>query len=273
VAGFRLAAEIAAGPHAIVYLGENAEGDRAAVKVYPPGGAVERVRREGAVQHQVAHPCVARLLAEGELEDGARYLVSSWVEGERLEDRLTRGPMTWPELSPVVKAIGRGLAAIHAAQVVHRDLKPTNIILPSAGEPAAVLLDFSHALVLEETRLTETGQVLGTAAYTAPEQAAGRALDARVDLYALGVIIYRALTGRLPHEDPSPAELMRKHLSEAVTPPRVHVPALPAAVEDLCMWLLAKDPTARVPNTRVLAITMQGMVDDGRAPIALGAMA
>jgi serine/threonine-protein kinase len=263
VAGFRLVERVAEGPQATVYRGERA-GARAAVKIYDlePGASwQERVRREGAAQNQVKHPCVAELLDSGVLPDGALYLVSAWIDGQRFEDRLAAGPLAWPALRPIVQAIGRGLHVIHAAGVVHRDLKPANVILPTAGDPAAVILDFGHSLTLSEERLTETGQILGTASYTAPEQAAGKLPDARADLYALGVIVYRALTGLLPFVDASPAEVLRRHLSEPVVPPRARAPerGIPSVAEDLCMWLLAKDPDARVPNTRVLAITLHAL--------------
>jgi serine/threonine-protein kinase len=272
VAGFQLGERVAAGPHATVYRGERA-GAQAAVKIYDAEQAAawgERVRREGEAQQQVKHPCVAQLLSSGVLPDGALYVVSAWVDGQRLEDRIAARPMTWQELHPIVQALGRGLHAIHSAGVVHRDLKPSNVILPASGDPHAVILDFGHSLVLSEDRLTETGQILGTASYTAPEQAAGRTIDARADLYALGVILYRALTGVLPFVDPSPAEVLRRHLSEPVIPPRTRAPqlAILPAAEDLCMWLLAKDPDARVPNTRVLAITLQSLAREAGLPSA-----
>jgi serine/threonine-protein kinase len=212
------------------------------------------------MQQKVAHPSVARLHASGVLDDGAFYLVSEWIDGVRLEDRLAAGPMEWHELGPIAWSISRGLHAIHAAGVVHRDLKPSNVMLPRAGEPA-VILDFGHALLLDDERLTETGQILGTASYIAPEQASGHPLDGRADLYALGVILYRGLTGCLPFDGPSSAEVLRRHVSEPVVRPTERAPSrtIPRAAEDLCMWLLAKEPAARVPNTRVLILTLQGM--------------
>ena len=263
VAGFELVEQVAAGPLATVYRARGATG-WAAIKIYEPEQSArwsERVHREADVQAKLAHPCVARLHGAGVLDDGAFYLASEWIEGRRLEDRLGGGPIEWDELAPIAWSISRGLHAIHAAGVVHRDLKPSNVMLPRAGEPPAVILDFGHALLLDDERLTETGQILGTASYTAPEQAAGRPLDGRADLYALGVILYRGLTGFLPFDGPSAAEVLRRHVSEPVVRPSLRAPAraIPRAVEDLCMWLLAKEPEARVPSTRVLVLTLQGM--------------
>ncbi len=148
--------------------------------------------------------------------------------------------------------------AIHAAGVVHRDLKPSNVMVPRIGHPAAVILDFSHALILGEARLTDTGTVLGSAAFMSPEQAAGQELDGRSDLYALGVILYQLLTGVPPFDDVAPAELLRRHQHEPVVSPRRRAPGrdIPRVADDLCMWLLAKERAARVPNAHVLAVTL-----------------
>lgn len=255
---------IAKRPLGSVYRGR--WGERAvAVKVYrsdlPMDDSELRVQREQQAHARVRHPCVAELLDCGRLADGASYLVSPWIEGTRLEEKLAAGPTPWDRLEPVVRAAARGLHAIHAAGVIHRDVKPSNIVLPASGDPPAVLLDFGHALVIDDERLTDQGWTLGSAAYMAPEQAAGEPLDARSDLYSLGVVIYRALTGALPFEGDSPAEVMSRHLREPVVPPCERAPAssIPAAAQDLCMWLLAKDRSQRLPNANVLALTLQGM--------------
>lgn len=263
VAGFTLERRVSTTPLAIVYYGRRG-AHQAAIKIHR-GSAdrthCERVRRERDTQRHITHPCVARLLDCGVLPDGSPYLASEWVPGIRLEDRLADGPRPWAEIVPILSALGHGLHAIHAAAVVHRDLKPSNVVLPERGEPAAVVLDFGHSLVLGEERLTDHGVILGSASYMAPEQIAGGPLDGRVDLYALGVILYRALTGVLPFEHPSPAEVMRRHRWEPLVPPRARAPraAIAAGAEDLCLWLLAKDPAARVPNAHVLLLTLAAL--------------
>ena len=259
IAGYRIEAQIADGPLAAVYRARRGAAE-VALKVYRPGLAAdgERIRREHEAQARVGHPCVVRLLDFGTLPDGGAWLASEWIEGTRLEDRLAAGALSWSELFPVVSAIADGLGAIHAAGVVHRDLKPSNVLLPERPRPAAMLLDFGHSLVLSAERLTDRGLVLGSAAYMAPEQAAGRALDGRADLYALGVILYRGLCGVLPFASRSPAEILRQHLRDPVVPPRRRAPErdVPAAAEDLCLWLLAKNSDARVPSARVLRVTL-----------------
>ncbi len=182
VGGYALVERVADGPYATVYRGRKKGDADAAVKIYEASALGRRIQREAAAQKEVLHPCVAPLVGSGDLPDGARYLVSTFIVGERLEDRLARGTIDWHEIVPVVHAVGRGLAAIHAAGIVHRDVTPANVMLPAGGEPAAVILDFGHALVLDDERLTETGQLLGSASYSAPEQAAGRPLDGRAPI-------------------------------------------------------------------------------------------
>lgn len=261
MAGFVIEERISSSPLAAVYRARR--GDlKVALKVCAPqlqGEKLdERARRERETMRKIVHPAVARLVDEGNLPDGSSFFASQWIAGVTLENRLARGPMAWDELEPIVAALGRGLGAIHAAGVIHRDLKPSNIMLPASGDPCAVILDFGHSLVLSEERLTDQGLILGSASYMAPEQAAGQPLDGRADLYTLGVIVYRALTGELPFANVSAAEVLRCHQWEPVMPPRSRTPDynISPTAEDLCMWLLAKDPALRLPNARVLAVTL-----------------
>jgi serine/threonine-protein kinase len=121
--------------------------------------------------------------------------------------------------------------------------------------------------VIDDARLTGTGLVLGSAHYMAPEQAKGGPIDHRADLYAVGVVLYRMLTGTLPFDHASPAEVMRMHQQEPVPPPRTRTAAeIPSAAEDLCLWLLAKDPAQRVPNAHVLRLTLEALERSGSAP-------
>ncbi len=240
-----------------------------AVKVYRssshlPAFNDQRVRREELAQRQIEHPCVARLIDAGCLPTGEPYLVSAWIDGPRLEDRLARGALTVSETVSILRALAAGLVAIHARDIIHRDLKPANIILPF-DSPSAVILDFGHSLLSNEQRLTDTGVILGSACYMAPEYASGAPIDARADLYALGVILYRCLTGVLPFDDRSDAEVLLKHQHEPVIPPRERDRTIPQPLEDLCMWLLAKDPAARVPNAHVLEYTLRAMRSDNVA--------
>ena len=264
LAGFALTRCVAKSPFAMVFEGYAGE-IRAAVKVYAKGSSASarRDEREARTQAQVAHPCVARALGALRRPDGSFVLASEWIDGVSLEAHLTgehgvQGPLALHEILAITRDIARGLGAIHATKTVHRDLKPSNIMLPASGNPKAVIVDFGHALVIDDSRITDTGYVLGSAHYMAPEQAQGLELDTRADLYALGVIMYRMLTGKLPFEHASAAEVMRMHRDEPVTPPRAHANVLPAA-EDLCIWLLAKEPAKRLPNAHVLRLTLESI--------------
>jgi serine/threonine protein kinase len=255
-----LFARVARGALAAVYRGSDGRADFA-VKIYERA-LTESVRAEleSAAQGKIQHPSVARLVGSGRLSDGSPYVVSEWIDGAPLTELIASRP-SWATISHVIRAIGAGLGAIHAAGVVHRDLKPSNVMVPRAGRPA-VILDFSHSLIVGSSRVTQTGVVLGSSAYMSPEQAGGMPLDGRSDLYALGVICYELLTGVTPFVDVSAAELLRKHQCEPVIPPRRRAPErdIPQSAEDLCMWLLAKNRDARVPNARVLAVTLGAMV-------------
>lgn len=244
------------GELATVYRGVR-DGVDVALKLYrvdsPVPSSKERVLREREAQRSVEHPCVARLLSDGFAPDGSPYLVSEWIDGTTLSCVLEKGVLRWEEVSPILVSITRGLAAIHAKGIVHRDVKPENVML-RANSSEAVLLDFGHSLLVNEVRLTERGWTHGSASYMAPEQAAGENLDGRADLYSVGVLLYLALTGVLPFSDVSPAVIMDKHRHEPVVSPRVRAPELNISVgaEDLVLWLMAKSPEERVPNARVL---------------------
>jgi eukaryotic-like serine/threonine-protein kinase len=271
IAGFFVEECVSSGPLASVYRARR--GSRpVALKIYHPravGAGRDRIQREAAAQARIAHRCVAPLLEWGHLDDGAAFLASAWIPGRSLAGVLDGGSLPASELVRTLDDIGAALAAIHALDIVHRDLKPANVILEDAG--AAVVIDFGHALLLDDARLTERGQVLGSAAYMAPEHASGGPTDSRADLYSLGVILYQALTGTVPFVAASSADVLQQHLWQPVTPPRRRAPDrdIPAPLEDLCLWLLAKDPQARVPSARIFRITLRaireflGAHDDG----------
>jgi serine/threonine protein kinase len=262
-AGFELTRCVGRGTMATVFEGVRGS-TRAAIKIYFRNWAThtERNEREEQAQRQISHPCVARALHTDRLPDGSFVLASEWIDGASLETRLVDGPLPWPDVVAILRDVARGLGAIHAAKVVHRDLKPSNIMLPAGTAHAAraMIVDFGHALVVDDTRLTGTGLVLGSAHYMAPEQAQGLPLDHRVDLYAAGVVLYRMLTGALPFDHDSAAEVMRMHQQEPVPPLRNRTTAVvPGAAADLCLWLLAKDPAQRVPNAHVLRLTLEAL--------------
>jgi serine/threonine-protein kinase len=260
----RIVERIASSDHAAVFRAQRAD-ESVALKICRAGNdptAAARAVREAEALRRVAHPAVATLLAAG-AQRGTPFVVTTWIDGTLLASRLGVGPIAWRELHPILVAIGDGLGAIHRAGIVHRDLKPSNVILPASGAPTAVILDLGHASVLGDPRITPSGVAVGSDGYMAPEQLAGGKADARSDLYALGVIAYRALTGAPPFAATG-VELWRAQQTAAIVPPRRRAPErdIPREAEDLCLWLLTRDPSERLPSAAVLAVTLRAVTPE-----------
>jgi serine/threonine-protein kinase len=168
-----------------------------------------RFRREGAVLKALDHPAIVRLLELGIDDEGLVFLVTEYVEGETLAERLSNGPVTINEADTLVDALSSGLGAAHEHGVLHGDLKPANVIWPSEGSPRVV--DFGASKILGLDRLTATGEVSGTPAYMAPEVLTGKTdVDQRIDVYGLGVLLYEALSAKKPFYDKHLGRLMMK---------------------------------------------------------------
>lgn len=193
------------------------------------------------------HPCIVQLLAFGE-EDGQPYFAMELVRGRSLEQLLRSGRrFTWRETVAIAIDVARALKSAHDHGVVHRDLKPANLLFPDepAADAAVKLADFGIARLFGSTTHTMAGMIVGTAEYMAPEQAAGRTVDHRVDLYALGLVMFAMLAGRPPFQGGQVTDVLERQRSEA--PPRVstRVADVPRELDELIDRLLAKDPTRR----------------------------
>jgi eukaryotic-like serine/threonine-protein kinase len=219
--------------------------------------AVERMRREAELLASIDHPAIVSVEASGTLPDGRVYLAMELLEGETLGQRMRRGPMAPVDLAPVVAGVASGLAAAHGRGVVHRDLKPDNIFLcPGSedGEPRVKILDFGVSKVFGYERLTRTGQILGTPRYMAPEQlTAERDLDARVDVYALGVILYEALAGQPPIPTNDPTALIVAVLNGQVVPLESMRVGLPEGLPAVVMGAMHRDRDRRPGSIAELA--------------------
>ena len=193
---------------------DRVEGRRAAVKVLRAEYLADesmrrRFRREGAVLKAIDHPAVVRLLEVGVQADGLVFLVTEYVEGHSLAQRLSIGPLDLDAADVMVEALCGGLGAAHEHGVLHGDLKPANVLWPEDGGPR--LVDFGASKVLGLDRLTATGEISGTPAYMAPEVLTGKAdVDQRIDVYGLGVVLYEALSGKRPFHDRHVGRLMMK---------------------------------------------------------------
>jgi serine/threonine protein kinase len=253
---YRVGALLATGGMGEVWAAHDLLLDRAvAVKLLGgalagDGRAVERLRREARAAARLEHPGIARVLDLGE-HDGRPYLVMELLEGESLAARIDRaGPMPPDEAARVVAAVADALAAAHAAGVVHRDVKPGNVFLTTAGE--IKVLDFGIAWYAHDAALT-TGELLGTAAYLAPERVLGLRATPAADIYALGVVLYELLAGHRPFEASSEVELAMAHVNATPPPLREVVPSAPPSLVAACHQAMAKDPSARPPSAAAFA--------------------
>jgi serine/threonine-protein kinase len=193
---------------------------KAAIKVlnrdlcYDPD-AVDRFVQEARSVCQIGHPNIVDVFAFGVLPDGRSYMVMDWLDGESLGERLVRGPVPVSETVAILDQVADALEAVHEQDVIHRDLKPDNIFLcpVRGGRTAVKLLDFGVAkLVRYDGAIgpTQPGMIMGTPGYMSPEQARAKDVDTRTDIYALGCVAYETVTGRLPFELDTAAEMCRR---------------------------------------------------------------
>ncbi|MCE9673555.1 serine/threonine protein kinase [Myxococcus stipitatus] len=241
----------------------------AALKVLHPELAhvtalLRRFKLEADTLQRLSHPNIVRILEYGELRDGRPWLAMEWLEGEDLEQWLARrGPFSLPELHTVMEELGGALAQAHGAGVLHRDLKARNVmLLPRAEGFTVKLVDFGIAKVQPTEGwpgLTSAGAVLGTPVAMAPEQILGQSVDARTDVYALGVLMYQLLTGALPFQGASAVEVEEQHLH--TPPPRLteRVRA-PPALEAVMLRCMAKRPDERWPDVASFLAALRATV-------------
>ncbi|MEQ7125734.1 protein kinase [Actinopolymorpha sp. B11F2] len=224
----------------------------------------KRFVREARSAAQLSHPNVVAIFDVGDWL-GSSYLVMELLEGKTLAEELAdNGPLPIADVRDLGAQAAAGLMAAHAAGVVHRDVKPSNLVRTREGTLKVV--DFGIARVLNEasTRLTRTGTIVGTAAYIAPEQARGTDADARTDLYALGCVLYQLLAGRTPFVG-GPTEVMYAHLYTEPEPVTRLRPDVPADLEALILSLLAKDPANRPADAATVRTALAGTAQAVRA--------
>lgn len=261
---YHLLERLGDGSTATTYLAEDELlGRRVAVKLFRSEYLVDprdraRFEREARAAAAVSHPNIVQVFDVGQ-EGDTRYLVMEWVDGTDLKRLIReRAPLPADEAVRVALDLLRGLAAIHRAGIIHRDVKPQNVLIDRSGR--AKLADFGIARTVRDTGLTETGSVIGTAAYMAPEQATGRAVSPATDLYAAGVILYELLTGRLPFAGENPLEVLYQHVHEPPIPPRRHNPAISPALEAVVLRALAKSPEERFRSAEAMAAALEAAV-------------
>lgn len=259
-AGYAIQAELGGGGMSRVFVAEEiALGRRVVIKLLHPALAAtvsaERFQREILLVASLNHPNIVPVLSAGEV-DGLPYFIMPYISGESLRARITRGPLSVRETLGVFKDVARALAYAHNVGVVHRDIKPANILMTGS---AAVVADFGVAKALtaardrqtigNATNITGVGISLGTPQYMAPEQAAADpAANHRVDVYALGTVVYEMLTGAPPFHGRTPQSLLAAQLTELPTPIAVRRYDVPVGLANLVMQCLEKNPDDR-PRT------------------------
>jgi hypothetical protein len=280
---YLLESRIGTGGFAIVFRATHVGiGRPLAVKIFRPqagndtGASLERFRYEGMASGRIRHPNIVDVIDAGISDDGIPYIAMELLHGNTLERELSAGEgkrLPLARIARIMEQVCLGLAAAHEAKVIHRDVKPENIFLhrdegdKGAGEAETVkLLDFGIAKVLDPDQVsglvTSTGDLLGTPYYMAPERFVGRECDASADVYSVGLILYRALAGRLPFQG-TVAEIMFQTLSKRPPHIRDRVPDLPPEVGNAIMQSLAEAPDER-PTAKELAATLARAAADAR---------
>ncbi|MFW2388927.1 MAG: serine/threonine-protein kinase [Polyangiales bacterium] len=278
VAGqFRIVEKIGKGGMGAVYKAEQPDMNRyVAIKILHSrylsrSDLVSRFRREARAMSQLSHPNTARVFLYGQLEDGACYFVMEHMVGQNLAQIVrAEGAMKPRRAVRIMTQVCGALEEAHQAGIVHRDLKPENVFVTSQGgiRDFPKVLDFGLAKVTERQMrpgsmvLTQQGMVFGTPEFMSPEQAHGKTLDARSDIYSLGIILYELLTGKLPFDAKQPIEFIQLHVNAKPIPLSERLPdaSFPEGLEDVVMAALAKKPEERYASAAEFAAALDSVL-------------
>jgi eukaryotic-like serine/threonine-protein kinase len=228
----------------------------------------ERFKREAMSAASLSHPNIIQVYDRGETEEGASYIAMEYVPGGTLKERIFRdGSLEAADAAGIGAQVAGALGAAHDRGMVHRDIKPQNVVLTARG--GAKVADFGIARAGSSATISRTGSVMGTAGYMSPEQALGKPATPKSDLYSLGVVLYEALTGELPYTADNPIAVSMKHVNEPLRPPIELNPRVPTGMNALVTKLLAKDPEDRYADADELAEDLW-RVNRGLEPVSAG---
>ena len=269
---YRIVAPLGEGGMAAVYKAYQPGMERhVALKVLPQRLAsdpqfVGRFAQEAKVIAKLQHPHILPVHDFGEAE-GYTYIVMPLVESGTLATRLRGQPLPLEQIHRILSQVGDALDYAHSRGLVHRDVKPSNVLMDARGN--CLLTDFGIAKLVEGTlKFTATGGVIGTPAYMSPEQGMGQTLDRRSDIYSLGIMLYEMATGRVPFDAETPVALMIKHINEPLPPPRALNPAVPEALEQVITTSLAKRPEGRYATAADMLQALQETIPETKRAAA-----
>lgn len=265
---YQIIKSIGEGGMANVYLAYDTILDRnVAVKILRGDLAndekfVRRFQREALSASSLSNPNIVEVYDVGE-DNGDYYIVMEYVEGKHLKNLLKkRGKLTVPEVVDIILQITNGLSVAHDSYIIHRDIKPQNILILDNG--LVKITDFGIAVAMNATQLTQTNSVMGSVHYIPPEQASGKGATLQSDIYSIGIVMYELLTGKLPFRGDNAVEIALKHLKEKMPSIRDEYPDIPQSVENIILKATAKNPKNRYADAREMNEDLKTCLDDSR---------
>lgn len=216
---------------------------------------IRRFKREALSVSNLSHPNIVEVYDVGE-EDGNYYIVMEYIEGKTLKQLLQkRGALTLTEVIDIMTQLTDGLSHAHEAYIIHRDIKPQNIMIEDNG--LVKITDFGIAMALNSTQLTQTNSVMGSVHYLPPEQASGKSSTVKSDIYSLGILMYELLIGKVPFTGDTAVEIALKHMKEKVPSVRKQNPTIPQSVENIILKATAKNPKNRYDTVKEMHTDLQ----------------
>ena len=223
---------------------------------------VRRFQREALNASSLSHPNIVEVYDVGD-DNGQYFIVMEYIEGKNLKDLLKkRGKLTTSEVVDIMSQIADGLSVAHDSYIIHRDIKPQNIMILENG--LVKITDFGIAMAMNATQLTQTNSVMGSVHYLPPEQASGKGSTLKSDIYSMGILMYELLTGKLPYRGDNAVEIALKHLKEPLPSIRDELPDLPQSVENIILKSAAKNPKNRYNDAREMYEDLKTCLDEAR---------